>query len=68
MDENLMCPICGGLHPAGHRDKELEDKLEAVKVWFSDHILSVWNLIPPEGLIVHKRGLEKLRKILEAEG
>ncbi len=26
-----MCPICGGLHPAGHRDKELEDKLETVK-------------------------------------
>ena len=30
-EENLMCPICGGLHPAGHRDRELEQKLEAVK-------------------------------------
>jgi len=30
-EENLVCPICGGLHPAGHRDKELEDRLEAAK-------------------------------------
>ncbi len=33
-----MCPICGGLHPAGHRDKELEDKLEAVKTWYKENI------------------------------
>lgn len=26
-EANLMCPICGGLHPAGHRDKELEEQL-----------------------------------------
>jgi len=31
MSEDLTCPICGGLHPAGHRDKELEDQLEAVR-------------------------------------
>lgn len=30
-EESLMCPICGGLHPAGHRDKELEDRLESIK-------------------------------------
>ncbi len=35
-EENLLCPICGGLHPAGHRDKELEDRLEAIgKICYS---------------------------------
>ena len=32
-EENLMCPICGGLHPAGHRDTKLEEQLEAVRKW-----------------------------------
>lgn len=48
--------------------KEKAEKLEAVNEWFSGRFLSVWNMIPPEGLIVHKRGIEELRKILEAEG
>jgi len=26
-----MCPICGGLHPAGHRDKELEAERDKLK-------------------------------------
>jgi len=45
-EESLICSICGGLHPAGHRDKELEDKLEAVKThltkWISQH--SDWQM------------------------
>lgn len=36
-EENPTCPICGGLHPAGHRDKELEEKLRAIKEWIDEN-------------------------------
>jgi len=61
MEENLMCPICGGLHPAGHRDKELEDKLEAVKDWYQRLISS------PRRPYAHHADLQALGKILESE-
>ncbi len=27
----IVCPICGGLHPAGHKDAELEAKIAKLR-------------------------------------
>ena len=32
-----MCPICGGLHPSGHRDDELLARLESAREYFEIH-------------------------------
>lgn len=78
-DESLMCPICGGLHPSGHRDKELEDKLDTIKSWYETRIRECNEQIdaartPPDISIVQDcvsriflKGLEGLGEILEAE-
>ena len=54
----MKCPICGGLHPAGHRDRELEEKLEAVENWHSAQL----------GRQVDPTDIRELGKILGAEG
>ena len=46
-EENLMCPICGGLHPVGHRDKELKQKLEAIKIMV-DALVDQWTEVDHE--------------------
>jgi len=30
-EDNWICPICGGLHPAGHQDKELAEQLREAR-------------------------------------
>lgn len=67
-EEKLMCPICGGLHPAGHRDKELKDKLEAIKNWFNDWIDPWLDKAGEEGFMLPKKRMVSLKKILETEG
>lgn len=61
IEENLMCPICGGLHPAGHRDKEFEDKLKAI-----EEVLDKFSRSPAKQTCYATMGL--IKKILEAEG
>lgn len=66
MSEKNLCSICGGLHPAGHRDKELEEKLEAVKTLYNEFPENFW-------VCGHSRKqqldswLDRLDKILEGE-
>ena len=67
MEENLICPICGGLHPAGHRDRELEEKLEAIKKYV-DHIEYGGHVIrQPDVAEASRMIAQRLREILVAE-
>ncbi len=65
-EENPMCPICGGLHPKGHRDKELEQKLEAIKNLFLP--MPEWVEWEESPITVDSAKFRQLRDILQSSG